>query len=388
MEAKQAAREAVEKARERLVDLSHRIHANPELAFEEELASTWVAEELERAGFSVRHGVYELPTAVEARYGSGPLHVTICAEYDALPEIGHACGHNVIAAMAVGAGIGLLDAVDDVGLTLTVLGTPGEEGGGGKILLLDRGAFADQHLAMMVHPAPLDLADPVILAVDQLEITYRGKPAHASAFPDRGINASDALTVAQVAIGLLRQHIGPHDRIHGIVTRGGDAPNVIPAHTAARYMVRARTPDELDELCQRVRACFEAGAVATGARLEVDTNDLRYLDMRHDLEVTGIYQRNAEALGRSFPDLGLLKQRVAASTDMGNVSHALPSIHPYIGLDTLPAVNHQPEFADHCATAEADAAVVEGAVAMAWTAIDVSLDDELRDRLVQEGGSP
>jgi amidohydrolase len=381
MDTKAAARERVDGARDALIGLSHRIHAKPELAFEEEQAAGWTAEMLDAAGFRVERGVCELPTAFRARVGSGPLHVAICAEYDCLPDMGHACGHNIIAASAVGAGLALARVADDVGLTVTVLGTPAEENGGGKILLLERGAFAGVHAAMMVHPAPLDGAEPAMIAFQQFDVHFHGKAAHASAFPEQGINAADALTIAQTAIGLLRQHIRPTDRIHGIVLRGGEAPNVVPAHTCARYVVRARRVAELDDVRHKVMRCFEAGALATGSRLELADEQLAYAEVVHDHPMAMLYQRNAETLGRSFPDLGPVKDRFAASTDMGNVSLAIPSIHPAIGIDSLPAVNHQPEFAAHCATPSADKAVIDGAVALAWTAIDVATDATLSARL-------
>jgi len=366
-----------------LVELSHRIHANPELGFEEERASTWLAEALTKGGFTVETGTCDLPTAFIARTGTGPLHVAICAEYDSLPGIGHACGHNMIAATSVGAAIAASEVADDVGLTVVVVGTPSEESGGGKILLLERGAFAGIHAAMMVHPAPLDAVDPPVLAFLQFEVQFTGKAAHASAFPEFGVNAADAMTIAQTAIGLLRQHIHSTDRIHGIVTKGGEAPNVVPAHTTAHYIVRAKTLRDLDEIRGKVVRCFEAGALATGATVEIAPLGKPYAEMRHDPDIAAMYQRNAKALGRSFPDVRPLLERAAASTDMGNVSLAIPSIHPFIGIDSLPAVNHQPEFAAHCVSPAADRAVVDGALAMAWTAIDLATDAAVRDRLLR-----
>jgi amidohydrolase len=382
-DAKEAARERVEQARDELVDLSHRIHANPELGFEEEQASAWLCELLDGAGLQVERGVGDLPTAFAARAGSGPLHVVVCAEYDALPAVGHACGHNVIAAMAAGAGLALARVADDAGLRVTVLGTPAEEGGGGKILLLERGAFEGAHAAMMVHPSPYEQAEMPIIAVSHLEVAYTGKEAHASAYPFLGINAADAQVVAQTAIGLLRQHLRPGDRVHGIVTKGGDAANIIPAHTMGKWMVRAENLEKLDDVQAKVTRCFEAGALATGATLEITTDSAPYSEMHHDHELSALYQRNAEALGRSFANKS---DRGAGSTDMGNVSLALPSIHPTIGIDALPAVNHQPEFTAKCATPAADQAVVDGALAMAWTAIDAATDQSLRERLLAGPG--
>ena len=378
-DAKQAARERVERARDELVALSHRIHAHPELGFEEERACAWLCELLQGAGLEVERGVGDLPTAFAARAGSGPLHVVVCAEYDALPGVGHACGHNVIAAMAAGAGIGLAAVADEAGLRVTVLGTPAEEGGGGKIVLLRQGAFAGAHAAMMVHPSPYEMVEMPAIAVTQFQVAYTGKEAHASAYPHLGVNAADALVVAQTAIGLLRQHLRPTDRVHGIVTRGGDAPNVVPAHTTGTWMVRAATIEQLAEVRAKVARCFEAGALATGTSVQLAEDHEPYAEMHQDQDLAAVYRRNAEALGRRFaerPDRG------AGSTDMGNVSLALPSIHPTIGIDALPAVNHQPEFAAKCVTPAADQAVTDGAVAMAWTAIDAATDGPLRSRLL------
>jgi amidohydrolase len=382
MDAKAGAGERLNAAQSMLIDLSHRIHAKPELGYEEEKASAWVAEALADAGFAVELGAYDLPTAFVARAGSGPLHIAICAEYDALPGIGHACGHNIIAAMAVGAGLAAAQVADEVGLTVTVIGTPAEEVGNaaGKVLLLERGAFDGMHAAMMVHPAPLDQAMPHMIAAAMLEARYTGKEAHAAAFPELGINAADALTVAQVAIGLLRQQMRTTDRIHGIVTKGGDAPNVIPAHTAARYIMRSPTLAALQELIPRVTRCFEAGALATGSRLEIVGGDKPYAQVVHHAALAALYQHNAEALGRHFVDIDS-----PASTDMGNVSLAVPTIHPLVGINSLPAVNHQPEFTAHCATPQADQALMDGALSMAWTAIDIATDDTLRTSLMARG---
>ena len=385
MDAKSGAQERFRQAQDDLIALSHRIHAHPELGFEEEKACAWIAETLSDAGFSVETGICDMPTAFVARAGSGPLHITICAEYDCLPGIGHACGHNIIAASAVGAGIAAARVADEVGLSVSVLGTPAEEAGnaGGKILLLERGAFTDAQAAMMVHPAPMDVVDPSIIACSMFHVRYTGKAAHASAFPEHGINAADALTVAQTAIGLLRQHIRSTDRIHGIITHGGDAPNIIPAQTEAKYIVRAKTLDELDSIKEKVRRCFEAGALATGSTLEIVGGNKPYAEHRSDMEIAQLYQRNSEALGRVFPERGPAIERAAGSTDMGNVSLALPSIHPFIGIDSLPAVNHQPEFTAHCVTPAADKALIDGALSMAWTAIDMATDERIRDRLLR-----
>jgi amidohydrolase len=384
MDAKSAARECFESARDGLIELSHRIHAHPELGFEEEQASSWLCESLADAGFTVQKGICDLPTAFGARAGSGPLHIGICAEYDCLPDIGHACGHNIIAASAVGAALAAAKVADELGLTVCVIGTPAEEVGNasGKILMLERGAFEGIHAAMMVHPAPFDMLRAKIIAATMFEVHCTGKESHASAFPELGVNAADALTIAQTALGLLRQHIRSTDRIHGIVTNGGTAPNVVPAHTSAKYIIRSETLDQLAELRPRVYRCFEAGGLATGAKIAITGGDKPYAQMRHDQAMAELYRKNSEALGRPFPDLGEWETRPTGSTDMGNVSQAVPSIHPMIGINSLPAVNHQPEFAAHCITPDADKALADGALAMAWTCIDLAMNHEVREGLM------
>jgi amidohydrolase len=379
---KQIARELLEEAHPALVGLSHWIHANPELGYEEVLASGWVAEWLVTAGFDVRTGVGGMPTAIVASNGPGPFHVAVCVEYDALPAVGHACGHNVIAAAGVGAGLALAAVAEPLGLRVTVLGTPAEESGGGKIGLIQAGALDGVHAAMMVHPWPQDEAMPSIIAIRTLDVTYTGREAHAAGFPHLGVNAGDALVVAQTAIALLRQQLLPTDRVHGIVTKGGDAPNVIPARTTAQWMVRGPDLARLDEVTALVRRCFEAGAVATGASVDI-REEVTYADLRHDPALARLYQVNAEALGRTFGTPG-----TPVSTDMGNVSYLVPTIHPMIGIEAGGAVNHQAAFAAACATASADRAILDGALAMAWTAIDAARDEVLRARLMAFAADP
>jgi amidohydrolase len=388
MDLKSEARENINDNREMLLDLSHRIHANPEVGFEELKASTWLCEMLADAGFSVTSGVCDLPTAFIARAGKGPLHIGICAEYDSLPQIGHACGHNMIAAMAIGAGIAAAKLADDAGITVSVFGTPAEEvgDGGGKVLMLERGGFEGIHAAMMVHPSPADTLDLPGTAISTFDVHYTGKEAHAAGFPELGINALDALTVAQTAIGLLRQHMRGTDRVHGIITHGGDAPNVVPAHTSAKFMVRAKNLGQLNEIRDKVFRCFEAGALATGSKLEIKGGTKPYAELHHDPRISALYAANAEALGRHLFKVPA-GNTGGFSTDMGNVSLAIPSIHPTIGINCLPAVNHQPEFTAHCIKPEADQAVIDGAVAMAWTILDLAADASLRDQLINRSAA-
>jgi amidohydrolase len=378
--AKKAARDTVDSNERNLVNLSHRVHAHPELKFEETQSSAWTAGLLSDAGLTVEAGICDLPTAFSCRIGTGSLHLAICAEYDALPGMGHACGHNIIAATAVGAALALAPLVDDLDLTVSIIGTPAEEGGGGKVFLLERGAFDGVHAAMMVHPAPLEDLKPRVSAVAHFGVTYTGRPSHAAAAPELGINAADAMTVAQVAIGLLRQHLRPGDQVHGIVTSGGDVPNVVPAHAEGLWMVRAPTIADLELARPRVTCCFEAGALATGATLSIEDVAPVYTHMEHDHEMVAAYRENALALDRPVDD----DHDMTFSTDMGNVSLEIPSIHPCIAIESAGAYNHQPDFAAACINASADRAVLEGSLAMAWTTIDLATGP-LRTRLA--GGS-
>jgi amidohydrolase len=379
---KSAARQLVDGARSDLVTLSREIHDRPELCFEETYASGLLAGALADGGFAVTEGAYDLPTAFEAKAGSGPLSIVICAEYDALPGIGHACGHNIIAASAVGAGLALAPLADDLGLTVTVLGTPAEEGGGGKVFLLDRGAFESAHAAMMVHPWPEDLLEATCLAVDHMSVRYEGRDAHASASPDKGINAGDAFVVAQVAIGLIRQHLSPGNQVHGIVNKGGDAANIVPKEATGTWMIRARTIEDLATLRPRIEHCFEAGALATGSRLEIADLSPTYSHFEGDPVLLSTWRTNAESLGRRYPPDDPRRVLPTISTDMANVSLALPTIHPMIGVDAKGAVNHQPEFAAACVGPSAESALFDGALGMAWTVIDTATDPALRDRLL------
>jgi amidohydrolase len=384
--AKDAARRIVVGMTDEIVALSEDIHAHPELLFAEHHSAARVASALESAGLEVSVGDYGLETAVVARAGSGPVHVVICAEYDALPGVGHACGHNIIAAAAFGAGAALSRVADDVGLTVTVLGTPAEEGGGGKILLLDRGAFDGAHAAMMVHPWPYDRLVSACLAVDHIDVTYTGRSAHASAAPYEGINAGDALTIAQVAIGLMRQQLRHGNQVHGIVTEGGDAANIIPSHTKGRFMLRARNLTDLEALRPKVHHCFEAGAIATGCDWKIDDVSPTYSHMEADPYLTGAWRRNAESLGRRYPDDDAGTPPPTFSTDMANISLAVPTIHPLVGIETNGAVNHQPEFAAACVGRSATKAALDGAVGMAWTAIDAATEPSLRQHLLSPAG--
>ncbi|MCW4458598.1 M20 family metallopeptidase [Microbacterium sp. MPKO10] len=354
-----------------LVRLSNTLHDNPETAWQEHRSAASVADVLARHGFAIEHPYLGLDTAFRATLGDGPFTVGFLAEYDALPGLGHACGHNLIAAMSVGGAIGLARVAAEAGITVEVIGTPAEEGGGGKVELIDRGAFTELDFALMAHPAPEDVAEAQPFAVAHWHVAYDGRSAHAAAYPDRGINANDAFVIAQTAIGMLRQQLPAGVRVHGIQTRGGEAPNAIPERTEGRWYVRADTTDLLLDVEERVRRCFEAGALATGAELTITPESGRYQEMRPDAEANTFYVRNAEAVGRRFeipPEEASMNR---ASTDMGNVSQIVNAIHPFIGVGGEYS-NHQPGFAEACVGPVAEQALRDGATALAWTALDVA----------------
>ncbi|MGW4705486.1 M20 family metallopeptidase [Streptomyces sp. NPDC004285] len=378
--ARDHSRATLSRHQDTVIGLSHALHADPELAYEEHRAARRITDLVERAGFDVTREAYGLPTAFRATAGSGDLVVAICAEYDALPGIGHACGHNVNGSASVAAALALAPLADELGLTVALLGTPAEESGGGKVDMLRAGAFDDVAAAMMVHAAPQDAVGLSTLAISSLSVAYTGVPAHAAAMPHRGVNAADAMMIAQVAIAAHRQQMIPGAVVSGVVTSAGDAANVIPGSATATYDVRAGTSEELAELQARVRACFEAGALATGAELVLERVGNDYADLRQDLAMGRSYQAAAEALGRTVlpNDPGLR----GGSTDMGNVSHLVPTIHPSIGYDCGDTIMHHPDFTRYGTTAAADRAVLDGGLAMAWTAIDLATDRAQRERLL------
>jgi amidohydrolase len=368
---KERVRERVQHAAADTLAVSHRLHADPEVGWQEARSVALLTSHLESLGFQVEHGSAGLPTAFVATKGSGPLTVGLIAEYDALPGLGHACGHNIIAAAAVGAAAALALDVDDLGLTLQVIGTPAEEGGGGKVFMLEAGVFDGLDLAMMIHPGPVDSVMARPRAVAHFDVRYRGKAAHAGAYPHLGRNAADAFTVAQVAIGLLRQQLPDSVRVHGIVTEAGTAPNAIPETAKGSWYVRADSLAELDDVFARVSDCFAAGALATGCDWELQETSPRYAEFRNDAALATLFTANAAALGRDMdPDELLPGGMNTASTDLGNVSQRIRAIHPYLGIGSLPAVNHQAEFAAASVTADADRAVLDGATLLAQTIID------------------
>jgi amidohydrolase len=369
----------VDRRRHLLLDVSHQVHAHPETNYEEHFAHELLTQVIEGEGLAVERAAGGIATAfrstVEA--GEGPTVAVMC-EYDALPGIGHACGHNVIAAAGLGAGLAAAALAGELGGRLVILGTPAEEGGGGKIKLIEAGVLDGVDAALMLHPADAELAGMDTLAVHEVDITYTGQAAHAAAFPEKGRNALDAAVLGYMAVAALRQHIGDGERIHGVITDGGDKPNIVPHRAASRWMVRSPTLAGLAVLKERFVACLQGGADAAGCTMEVGWHDVTYADMVDNRAIGQRYAANAAALGRTVKE-PTPAARVVGSTDMGNVSYLAPSIHPMIKVAPDGVSIHTPDFARYAAGPEGDAAVLDGAKALAFTVADLWQDGGLVD---------
>ncbi len=381
-ELKASVRGEIDTRRQQLRELSLKIHSNPELGFQEVRAAAWLTEYLEENGFSVERGICELPTAFKARYGEGRPSVALLAEYDALPKLGHACGHNLICTIAVGAGVASKLAIDRCGGSVLVIGTPAEEIYAGKAIMAERGAFDNLDAAMMVHPSGHNTVAVQALACQTLEVEFFGKAAHAAAWPEEGINALEAMLQSFNAINSLRQHIRDTARIHGIITDGGEAANIVPAHSAGNFIVRAEDDAYLDELKQRVLNCFTGAATATGARLEYKWEDTRYSAMRNNPTLGQLFAQNMEALGRKIQSLEPSKG--FGSTDMGNVSQLVPGIHPCIAIVPEGISEHSPEFAAAAASEAGIRGLVDAAKALAMTVVDVLASPETVTKIKEE----
>ncbi len=373
---KAAASATVDARSEDLVEISHAIHARPELGFEEHFAAGVLADGLEAGGFAVERAGFGIDTAFVGRIGNpAGVHVIVCCEYDALPAIGHGCGHNIIAAAGLGAGLALAPLVEDLGGHLTVLGTPAEElGKGGKIALLERGAFDGADVAMMVHPSVADVGWAPHIATTHLEIEMRGKAAHAAAAPWDGVNALDAIVLGYTGVAALRQHLRPGtEKVHGIITHGGDAENVVPDRAAAAFQVRAVQERLLDGLNEKVLNCFRGAALQTGCTMH-DHRTSTYQELWHNRTLAETYRANGELLGRPFIDPDIIPMSVAGSTDMGNVSKVVPSIHAMIRIADLDVPGHSERFRESAISGDGDRAVADGAKILAMTAIDAWSD--------------
>lgn len=354
---------------ERLCAFSDMLHASPELGHQEFMASRRLAEILEEQGFTVTREYGDLPTAFRAELsggGPGPA-VALMAEYDALPDIGHACGHNLIAAASLGAALALAPYLPRLGGTLVVMGTPAEETDGAKVTLVDSGLMDDLDAALMAHPGSETVVAPASLALDAVEYLFHGRAAHAGSAPQEGINALDAVLLTFAAVNALRQHLVPGEQVHGYVHEGGTAPNVIPERASGRFYIRASAREQLDRLRERVHNCARAGALATGADLEINYFELSFDEMQTDARLAALVEENLEWLGLS----STAPREGVGSIDMGNVSRRVPSVHPYIEMGPPFAAAHTREFTAAAGGEAGHRWIAQAAAVLAGTVLDI-----------------
>lgn len=382
-ELKKQACERIDAVAQTLIDVSHDIHARPEQNFNEVFASELLVRTATQLGLPTESHMYGCDTGFSGEIGSGAT-VCVMSEYDALPDIGHGCGHNVIAAAGLGAAIGLAAVAHAAGGRLRYLGTPAEEGGGGKLVMARNGALEGVDIAMMVHSADADLTSIDAIALQQLRVEYFGEAAHAAAAPEKGRNALDAAVLGYMAVAALRQHILPTERVHGIFTKAGEKPNIVPREAEMEWYVRSDTVTTLSQLKPRVLAALQSGASACGCGFAHEWVDTPYADMVTNNNLSAMYVSNAQLLGRAVTIPGANGRRVVGSTDMGNISHLVPSIHPMISSAPTGTAIHTLDFAKASVTQQADRAVIDGAKAMAMTAIDFWTSDNLQRAIKQE----
>lgn len=382
-ELKKLACDRIDSVAQTLIEVSHEIHARPEQNFNEVFASELLVKTANQLGLETENHMYGCDTGFSGEVGAGPT-VCIMSEYDALPDIGHGCGHNIIAAAGLGAAIGLAIVSPQTGGRLRYLGTPAEEGGGGKLVMARNGALDGVDVAMMVHSADADLTSIDAIALQQLTVEYFGESAHAAAAPEKGKNALDAAVLGYMAVAALRQHILPTERVHGIFTKSGEKPNIVPREAAMEWYVRSDTVTTLSALKPRVLAALTSGASACGCGFSHEWVDTPYADMVTNNNLSAMYVSNASTLGRHVVLPGANGRRVVGSTDMGNVSHLVPSIHPMIASAPTGTAIHTLDFAKASITPQADIAVIDGAKAMAMTAIDFWTSSELQQAIRQE----
>ena len=358
-----------------LIELSHSIHAQPELAYEEHFAHECLTKTLSEKGLEVEKGAYELDTAFEANAGSsGPIIALLC-EYDALPGIGHACGHNIIAAAGIGAGLAASEFTEPFNGRLRILGTPAEEGGGGKVRMLNKGAFDSVEAVLMIHPADADLPNISSLAVQQLKATYTGKAAHAAAAPEKGINALDGAVLGYMGVAALRQHIATDERLHGIFTNGGQKANIVPETAEAIWYARSSTMERLENLKARLIETLYGGARSAGCDIQIEWVNEPYAEVLDNTPLLEAYMKNSESVGRfikAADDGG-----VVGSTDLGNVSHVVPSIHPMVKVAPKGTAIHTVDFEKCAKSEEGDKGLLDSAKSLAMTVLDCWKDPSL-----------
>jgi len=380
---KERANATIDAQRDALINISTTIHANPEIAFQEFKASALLCDTLERSGFAVTRGVGGLETAFRAEAygnGDGPT-VALLAEYDALPELGHACGHNIMGTAAIGAALAAKSVLAELPGRVVVIGTPAEEGGGGKVILVENGIFNDVDVAMIVHPSGRTIVVRGSLASTRLFLEFSGRASHAAAAPEDGINALEAVILTFNNVNGLRLHLRPDARVHGIITHGGTAANIIPDYAAAQFSVRAAKQGYAQQVLRRVIQCAEAGAAATGATVKFSTNP-SYAELIPNMTLAQAFTENWESVGVRVDEPRL--QERGGSTDMGNVSHVVPAIHPYIKIAPDGVGGHTIEFREAAISPLGHEGLIYAVKGMAMTAIDLLGNPELMTRVKDE----
>lgn len=366
----------IEAREKELWEIATRLYENPEVAFQEHVSSALLRNFLREVGFDVTLGIGGLETAFKAVFKQGKQAPTIAflAEYDALPVIGHACGHNLIAAAAIGAGLGMMAVLDAAPGQIVIFGTPAEEGGGGKRIMVDAGVFEGIDAAMMFHPASKNMVSRGSLASARLDIEFFGQTAHAAASPQEGINALDAMILTFNSVNAIRQHLEIKDRIAGIITHGGDAANIIPGYTAAQFSVRGESEKRRDEVMEKVILCAQAAGIATGCEMKHESQP-GYSEIIPNPTLASLFKANLETLGRSVSDPEPNERM--GSTDMGNVSRVVPAIHPYLETVPITIAGHTVEFRETCMSQSGRQSLMDAAKAMAMTAVDLLIEPSL-----------
>jgi amidohydrolase len=371
----------IELIKDELADVSKYIYENPETAYNEHKAQDILTKTLEKYGFSIEKNILGLGTEFKAVYGSGSPSVAYLCEYDALPGVGHGCGHNLIGTISMGAAIGLSRVVDQIGGSVVVFGTPAEESSGAKVYMAEKGMFDNIDAAMMVHPSDVTSESGTSLAIDALEFTFKGKSAHAAASPEMGINALNACIETFNLINALRQHVKSDVRIHGIIAEGGTAPNVVPDRAVARFYVRSMRRSELDEVVEKVKSCARAGALGTGAQVEIKNYELSYDNMITNHTLSRIFSHNLKECG--IIDIEGPRNN-PGSIDMGNVSHVVPAIHPYVKTCEGNMALHTREFAETTTSTFAVESMIKAAQALALTGYDIITNKDLINEIKEE----
>ena len=361
--------------KERLADISDYIYNNPELGNEEYKAVEALTTFLKEHDFKVEASIAGMDTAFKATFDSGKPGMTIgyLCEYDALPKIGHGCGHNMIGPMSAGAGVILSKVLHEVGGKVIVYGTPAEETNGGKVILAEAGVFDELDAAMIVHPDGETRASGSSSALYPIRFIYKGKTAHAASCPEKGINALNSVIQLFNGIDALRQHVTPDVRMHGIITKGGVAANIVPDEAIADFYFRASTKARVTEVVEKVKKIAEGAALMTGATLEMERYELPYDDLNTNETLSEMFNNNLRELG--ITDIKEAKA-TGGSSDIGNVSHVAPTIHPYIGITDCPMVGHSVEMANATITSKAHDRLLIAALAMAYTGYDVIVRNE------------